>query len=159
MPAHGTIAFLRTDAGVDQREVPVELVVPYTNPALTARALAAAHPVPRLRRVLRRLARGFNAVVTLLAVHVLPFPSPLECQEGIRRRLEAELAAVARTSPALIRARVVFARDRFEVYRRMLQSWSLVVVGARHRWWRTSEERFANRLAAAGHSVTVIHVR
>ena len=85
--------------------------MPYTNPALTARALAAA----------AELARGFEAAVTLMAVHVLPYPSPLECQEGIRKRLEAELTAVARTSPVAIRVKLVFARDREDAYLGLLR--------------------------------------
>lgn len=105
------------------------------------------------------LARDFEAVVTLMAVYVLPYPSPLQCQEGIRTRLEAELTALARTSPAAIRVKLVFARDRADAYLGQLRRQSLVVIGTRDRWWRTSEERLARRLTAAGHSVAVIKVR
>jgi len=129
--------------------VPLEVVVPYTTPVLAAEALSSAVD----------LARGFDAAVTLIAVHVLPYPTPLECQEGIRRRLEADLAAIARTTPAAVRAKLVFARSRTEAYLGTLPRRSLVVVGARERWWRTKEERFARRLAAAGHSVAVVKVK
>jgi hypothetical protein len=151
---HGRIMFLRDSAQlplaeISARERPLELVVPYTNPALAARALAAA----------AELARGFEAAVTLMAVYVLPYPSPLECQEGIRKRLEAELTAVARTSPAAIRVKLVFARDREDAYLSLLKRQSLVVIGAKDRWWRTREERLARRLTAGGHSVAVLKVR
>ena len=127
---------------------PLELVVPYTNPALAAQALATA----------LQLAQGFDAAVTLMAVHVLPYPSPLECQEGIRKKLEAELTAVARTSQVTVRVKLVFARDREEAYLGLLPRQSLVVVGARDRWWRTREERLARQLAAGGHSVALVKV-
>jgi nucleotide-binding universal stress UspA family protein len=144
--------FLRDSAQLppdtEQPERPLELVVPYTNPSLAAQALSAA----------LGLARGFQAAVTLMAVHVLPYPSPLEAQEGIRQRLEAELAAVARTCPVAVRVKLVFARDRDEAYLGLLRRASLVVVGARDRWWKTREERFARKLAAHGHSVAVIKV-
>ena len=151
---HGRIMFLRDSAQlplseIEQRERPLELVVPYTNPALTVRALAAAV----------ELARGFEAAVTLMAVYVVPYPSPLECQEGIRKRLEAELTAVARTSPVAIRVKLVFARDRTDAYLRLLRRQSLVVIGTKDRWWRTREERLARRLTAGGHSVAVVKVR
>jgi len=147
------IAFLRVAerlpaADAQSPERPLDLVVPYTNPALAAHALAAAI----------RLARGFEAAVTLLAVHVLPYPTPLECQEGIRKRLEAELASVARTSPVAMRVKLVFARDRREAYLSLLPRQSLVVMGTRDRWWRTREERLARQLAAGGHSVAVVKV-
>jgi len=151
---HYGIMFLRDSvqlplAEIERPERPLELVVPYTNPALAARALAAA----------TELARGFEAAVTLMAVHVLPYPAPLECQQGIRQRLEAELTAVARTSPVAIRVKLVFARDRADAFLGLLRRQSLVVIGTNNRWWRTREERLARRLSAAGHSVAVVKVR
>ncbi len=136
-------------AGVARPEIPLEVVVPYTNQALTAEALAAA----------TEMARGFQAAVTLMAVYVLPYPSPLECQEGIRRRLEAELTAVARTSSAATRVKLVFARDREDAYLGLLRRHSLVVIGTRDRWWRTREERLARKLMACGHSVALVKVK
>jgi hypothetical protein len=151
---YGRILFLRDSAQspvaeLARPECPLELVVPYTKPALTAPALAAAVD----------LSRGFEAEVTLMAVHVLPYPSPLECQEGIRKRLESEMTALARTSPASIKVRLVFARDRVDAYLGLLPRRSLVVIGAKDRWWRTREESFARRLTSGGHSVAVIKVR
>jgi len=130
------------------RRRPLELVVPYTDAALTAQALAGA----------LEMARGLESAVTLMAVHILPYPSPLEYQEGIRERLESELTAVARTSPVTVRVKLVFARDRAEAYLGLLPRHSLVVIGTRERWWRTREERLARQLAAGGHSVALIKV-
>jgi len=148
------IAFLRDSTGLLQplefrRQGQLDLVVPYADPALTTRALAAA----------LKLADGCNVTVTLMAVHVLPYPAPLECQKGIRQRLEGELAAVARAIPASLRAKLVFARDRDEAYLALLRRESLVVIGTKDRWWRTGEERLARKLAAHGHSVAVIKVK
>jgi len=131
------------------RECPLELVVPYTSPALSAQALSAA----------AELAQGFEAVVTLIAVYVLPYPAPLECQQGIRTRLEAELAAVARTSSAAVRLKLVFARDRSRAFCDLLPRRSVVVMGTKQRWWPTPEERFARKLARAGHSVALVRVK
>jgi hypothetical protein len=151
---HATLAHFRDSAQLplahtERPEHPLELVVPYTNPALAARALAKA----------TELARGFDAAVTLLAVHILPYPSPLECQEGIRKRLEADLTAVARTSSAAIRVKLVFARDRTDAYLGLLRRQSLVVIGTKDRWWRTGEERLARRLISSGLSVAVVKVK
>ena len=149
-----TIAFLSDSTHVPlverfrQQEWPLELVVPYSNAALTARTLAAA----------AELGQGFRAAITLIAVHVMPYPAPLECQDGIRRSLEAELTAVARTSPVAVRVELIFARDRDEAYLGVLQRKPLVVIGTKDRWWRTREERLARRLAGKGHSVAIIKV-
>jgi len=131
------------------RECPLELVVPHTNQALSAQALSAA----------AELARGFEAVVTLIAVYVLPYPAPLECQEGIRNRLRAELAAVARTSSVAVRLKLVFARDRCQALADLLPRHSVVVIGTRDRWWPTPEQRLARKLAAGGHSVALVRVK
>ena len=148
------IAFLCDRAGLPQplesrRQGPLDLVVPYVDPALNTRVLAAA----------LKLADGCNATVTLLAVHVLPYPAPLECQRGIRQSLEAELATVARATSASLHVKLVFARDREKTYLALLRRESLVVIGTKDRWWRTREERFARKLAAHGHSVAVIKVK
>ncbi len=136
-------------AGSSRPCTPLQLVVPYTDAELAARALDAALD----------LARGLDAEVTLMAVHVLPYPAPLECQEGVRRRLEGELAALVRPGPVAIRAQIVFARSRDEGYLGMLPPRPVVVVGVRRRLWRTPEERLARRLAAAGHSTAMIGVK
>jgi hypothetical protein len=149
----GTLAYLRQDPGsaaaVPASLSPLEVVVPYTTPALAAEALSTAV----------ELARGFDAVVTLIAVHVLPYPAPLECQEGIRQKMEAQLAAIARTTSATVRVKLVFARNRTDAYLGILPRRSLIVVGGRKRWWRTKEELFARKLAAAGHSVALVKVK
>ena len=130
-------------------EDPLDLVVLHADPKLTAHAVSAA----------LKLANGFAAEITLLAVHVVPYPAPLECQEGVRQCLEEELSAVARATHASLNINVVFARDREEICLDLLRHKSLVVMGTRDRWWRTSEERFARTLAAHGHSVALIKVK
>ena len=150
---HARVIYLRDSAHAPLAERqslgrPLDVVVLYTNPAVTAKALAASS----------ELARSLESAITLMAVHVLPYPSPLECQQGIQRRLEDNLRAVARTSPAEIRAKVVFARDRTDACLGLLRRQSVVVIGTRKHWWRTREERLARRLAAHGHSVAVIRV-
>ncbi len=136
-------------ARLDRPPGPLQLVVPYTTPALTADALSAAAD----------LALGMEASVTLLAAHVLPYPSPLECQDGIRHRLEAGLATIARTTTAAIRVKLVFARDLTDAYLGLLPRHSIVVIGARSRFWKTREERLARRLSLEGHSVALVKVK
>jgi len=149
------IAFLGDRTGLPPaieshpQEHPIEVVVLYVDTGVTTRALAAA----------LKLANGCGAAVTLIAVHVLPYPAPLDCQQGIRRRLEAELTTMARATAAALRVTLVFARDREETCLALLRRESLVVIGTKDRWWPTREERFARKLAAHGHSVAVIKVK
>jgi hypothetical protein len=66
---------------------------------------------------------------------------------------------LARTSPVATRVKLVFARDREAGYLGLLSRRSLVVIGAKDRWWTTREERLARRLTSSGHSVAVVKVR
>jgi len=131
-----------------ERPKPLELVVPYTNPARTASTLEAA----------LQLTHGLEVGITVVAVHVLPYPAPLAIQEGIRERLEAELLSIARTSPVRIRLKLVFSRDRTQALESLLRSESLVVLGTKGRWWRLREQRLARRLASHGHGVALVKV-
>jgi hypothetical protein len=130
------------------RERPLEIVVAHTNPAATAQALEAA----------AELARGFDVAVNLMAVRVLPYPWALECPEGIRKRLEAEVTAIARTSDTEVSVDLVFARDWENAYLGLLERGQMVVIGAKDRWWRTREQRLARKLTMAGHSVAIVKV-
>lgn len=133
-------------AELARQDAPVEVVLPYTNAALTAHALQALRP----------FVEGLHTPLTIMAVHVVPFPAPLEASVGIRARLECELAAVARACSAPVRVSLVFARDWQQAYLSQLPRRSLVVIAAANRWWQTREEKLAKRLAREGYAVTVI---
>ncbi|HLY20810.1 MAG TPA: hypothetical protein VKR61_26470 [Bryobacteraceae bacterium] len=145
----GTLTDLRDTTRIPLAPGPLEVVVPYSNPWLAAESLSAV----------AGWLQGFEAKVTLMAVHVLPYPAPLEAQAGIRKRLEAELATVARASDVSAEVRLAFARDRDQAFLGLLGSRSLVVVGTRERWWKTPEERLARKLAAHGHSVALVRIK
>ena len=135
--------------GRERLEQSLEVVVPYTVAATAAKTLSAA----------LAMIQGFESRVTLMAVHILPYPAPLEVSEGVRERLAAQLTAVARTVQAAVAVKLVFARDRDVAYRALLSRQSLIVVGTKDHWWRTREERFARKLASHGHSVAVVKVK
>lgn len=50
-------------------------------------------------------------------------------------------------------------RDEKPALRQMLRPQSLVVIGSRRRWWRTKEQRLAERLRHDGHQVFLAYLQ
>ena len=126
----------------------LQVFVPYTSPDLARSALAQAVV----------LTRNLTAQITLFAVHVVPFPVPLDKPNVSEAFLERKLAAVARGAGAAVRVRVAFARDAEYGYHQVLIPNSLVVMASQKRWWPTAEVKLARSLVRAGHSVALLEV-
>ncbi len=126
----------------------LQVFVPYTSPKLTRAALEQAAV----------LARNLGAHITLFAVHVIPFPLPVDTSSGSEALLERKLAAVAKQAGTQADVRVVCARDFAVGSKQILMPNSLVVMATKKRWWPTDEVKLAGVLARAGHSVALLGV-
>jgi hypothetical protein len=126
----------------------LEVVVLYTEPSVTAEVL---------RRV-PALTAGFNARVSLIAVHTLPYPLPFVCPALVHAHLVEQLTDLASGCALPVHPQVVLARDRGEGFRYVLKPASTVLVGSRQHLWQTEEEKLARSLARGGHKVALIHV-
>jgi hypothetical protein len=135
---------LETDGGGSELEV----VIPYTEPSVTAAVLKRV-PI---------LTAGLNARVTLVAVHTLPYPLPFVCPTVAHAQLVEQLVELASQCALPVNPQVVLARDREEGFRYALKPASTVLVGTRKNFWRTAEEKLARSLARDGHKVALIYV-
>ena len=143
---------LRIDPGIlgaDAFAGEFELVVPYTEPAVTRAVLERAVA----------LTAGLNARISLVAVHALPYPSHFVCPTAIHAYLVDQLTELAGKCPLPVDSHVVLARSREEGFRHALKSGSTVLIGTRRHFWRTGEERLARRLVADGHKVALLHIQ
>src|SRR5690349_22280945 len=104
-----------------------EIVVLHTGPELTRHALRAA----------ASLTKGLNFHVVLMAVHIVPYPLQLAALAVMEEHLETELRKAAEGTDLPVTARIAFSRDLAEAFRQCVRPESLVVIGARKRWWRT----------------------
>jgi len=125
----------------------LEIVVPYTSPEITAKAIERA----------AALSAGLNVILELVAVYVAPYPSELRCPAGMEQHLTACLTKLAERTSLPSRVHVVVSRDRGEGFRQVLRPGSAVLLGSRKRFWRTREEKLARDLTAQGHHVSLIH--
>lgn len=99
------------------------------------------------------LARSLGARLTLFVPQVVPFPLPLESPPVLLDWNEHRFSVIARESSVETTVRIYLCRDRVETLRTILTPRSIVVFGARKRWWPTAEERMARKLRRAGHEV------
>jgi hypothetical protein len=85
----------------------------------------------------------------------VPYPLPLESPPVLLDWNERRFRVIASESPVETTVRIYLCRDRLETLASVLNSGSIVVLGARKKWWPTAEARLARSLRKAGHEVIV----
>jgi hypothetical protein len=128
---------------LEERDPSVNISVLFTSLCATLAALKRAG----------ELAHSLGVRLTLLAPQIVPFPLPLESPPVLLDWNEHRFSAIAQKSPVETTVRIYLCRDRMETLASVLRPHSIVVVGARERWWPTAEERMARKLRRAGHEV------
>jgi len=135
------------DAPPNIRPVVLWIVVPYTTPQLTRAALRHS-----------AVCSDLDIQVCLVDVQVVPFPRPLDEPPIDKEFSERRLHDLFQESGLSGQTSVLYARDRLEGYRRMLEPKSLVILATRKRWWPTREQRLARSLSKAGHQVMLLPI-
>jgi len=122
----------------------LNICVLFTSPAPTLAALKKAGG----------LAENLGARITLLVLHVVPFPLPLEDPPVSLGWSRERFRALAAQSPVDTVVRLYLCRDRGETLEQALSPKSVVVIGARNaRWPFTAAARLRRQLVRAGHEV------
>ena len=131
---------------VVERE-PLDLVVPYTTPRLTAAALRAAN----------RLGAGLDSAVRMVKVQVVPFPLDLRYSPVPVEFLESQLTHLGSDVSSLpFTAEIRLAREYEAGLLGTLRFRSMVVLATKKRPWRTRTERLADSLRAGGYTVVLV---
>jgi hypothetical protein len=135
------------DARPNIRPGVLSVVVPYTTPQLTRAALRHS-----------AVCSDLDIQVCLVDIQVVPFPRPLDEPPINKEFSEHRLHDLFEESGLSGQTSVLYARDRLEGYRRMLEPKSLVVLATKKRWWPTRERRLARALSKAGHQVMLLPI-
>ncbi|MEQ1886608.1 MAG: hypothetical protein ABL967_16205 [Bryobacteraceae bacterium] len=104
------------------------------------------------------LACGMHAMLVAHFAQVVPYPLPLKSPPVSVDLVEQVLIDLSGQQPIDTTSTLYLCRDRSETLRDALKPESLVIMGTKRRWWRTSEERLARQLTRDGHRVLVIPV-
>ena len=123
------------------------VVIPFTTPELTRVALRHAG-----------VCSDLDVHVALVDIQVVPFPCPLDQPPINKEFSERRLQQLLKESRLPGQAAVVYTRDWFEAFGKMLEPKSLVILATKKRWWPTRQERLARTLAKAGHQVMLLPV-
>lgn len=148
MSAHSGRLSLTAVSRLDIDEPPhsarLELAVPFTTPVLTRAALRAAES----------LAAGLNAIVRLIRIQIAPWPLEPDRSPVPIAFLEEQMSQMRAGLPIEYEVRIV--RDFDAGLTGALGAHSVVVLAAPRRMWKTRNERLADRLRRAGHTVIVV---
>jgi hypothetical protein len=127
-----------------ESHISLDLVVPFTTPRSTEKALEAA----------RVLGAGLNSAIRLVRVQVVPFPLDLRFSPVPQEFLEAQLSRLSGGAPDIpVTIEIRLAREFESGLLGTLRFRSMVVLASRKRPWRTRTERLAASLRLAGHTV------
>lgn len=124
----------------------LDLVIPFTTPALTAAALRAA----------QCLSSGLHADIRLLRVQVVPYPLELARPPVPVAFLEQQLDRLCRGAGPAVQCDIRSARDFVPALRAALTAHSVVILATPKRLWRTRTERLGRGLRKAGYTVLMI---
>jgi hypothetical protein len=124
----------------------LELTVLYTNVRATLTALRRA----------AMLARDLGATIRILNVRIVPYPLPLEHPPADRDVLSKNIGTLADGQPIPTRVEICFGRDIADSLVQSLSANSIVLIGARMRWWPTKKRSWAKQISRNGHQVIFV---
>ncbi len=121
----------------------LDIVVPFTTHPLTRAALTVAE----------RLSAGLAPLIRMVRTQVVPFPLQLDSAPVSTAVLRRQFVPLAEEFGAHLQ--ICFTRNTREGLLHTLSKESLVVIAARHHWWKSREERLAIWLRRRGLKVVL----
>ena len=125
------------------QQATMEVVVLHTNIAETLEALKTA----------ARLAQDLSGRIRLLVLEVVPYPLPLDRPNVPLPFTRRRFYTLAANASIETNVDIHLVRDAAETIGSMLEPHSVVVMGARGKWWPNAGRRMANRLERLGHQI------
>lgn len=134
-----------TDEHTEQR---LEVFVIFTDVPGTGAAIQAAEGLARQLGVRLRLVMPYEVSYRLPLTKP---PVPVEFLEGQLRDLAAKTGLE-------VDAQVCLCRNKASAFGNLLPPHSLIVLGAKKRWWPTATQRLSLSLMGAGHRVILLPI-
>ncbi len=102
------------------------------------------------------LAQSFGGTVRLVDFRVVQVGAPIDWPAGRSRIETTGFLEQLRADGIDISPHVYVCRDARSAVRQVFPPHSFVVIGARHRWWRTRADRWRRMLERQGHLVVMV---
>jgi hypothetical protein len=106
-------------------------------------------------RVASAFAKTLEVPLTVLHFRTVSYPLPVDTPGGISPAETVEFTDRLRQEGLDVCVRVYLCREALAAVPLALSGPSLVVIGERHRWWRSQSERWRLALEALGHLVVL----
>jgi len=104
------------------------------------------------------LARDLRAGIRILNVRNVPYPLPLD-RPGLDHEVLAQnFRTIAEGCTIPTRVEICYGRDIVESLLHSLSPNSIVLIGAKPRWWPSKERRWAKLLTRHGHHIVFVPV-
>lgn len=100
-----------------------------------------------------RLAEGLDARIRLIVPRTVPYALPLDRPPVALEHEVRRFTALAGSAGVEADVEICYGRDVGAILAFVLHSNSLVLLGARRRWWPSRAQRCRKRLESAGHRV------
>jgi hypothetical protein len=97
-----------------------------------------------------------NARIEVVLAQVVPYPLPIDEPQVPPSFLMKRLKTLVENAEVEASIRVYLCRDPREALALALPPRSVIVIGERHRWWRTKERRLGLWLKDRGHLVLFV---
>ena len=136
-----TLSPERPSSGDGESHLNISVI--YTSEPATLAALKAA----------AALANRLEGRITLVVPQVVSYQLPLHQPPVPREWSEDHARTLAAQTPVETTVRFYLCRDQDETLARVLKPHSLIVIGAKKRFWPTSASLLARRLRRLGHEV------
>jgi hypothetical protein len=105
------------------------------------------------------LAQKLEAHIRLLMPYEVPYTLPLTRPPVPVEFLEGQVRELAGKIRLEVAAHIYLCRNKRRILECLLRPHSLIVVGGKKRWWRTSGQRLAQSLEKDGHHVIFAELR
>jgi hypothetical protein len=132
-----------TAAENEQRDLNFEVIVLYTTAAAAECALRSA----------ARLADGLSAQVRMLVPCVVPYPLPLDQPDVRPKVLSRSLCDLVLAAEVDCEIDIRLCREPWQAIKQALPARSLVVIGAKPRWWQIRGWLQDRQLRQHGHHI------
>jgi len=121
----------------------LEVVVLFTTPAATLLALQSA----------AKLSDGLSAQIRLVVPWVVPYPLALEEPPVKPSVISRKLCEMAHQAGVDCSIEISLCRDRWQAIKQAIPEHSLVMIGAKPRWWEFGKQKLNQQLREEGHQI------
>ena len=122
-----------------------QIHVIYTDPEETKAALARAE----------HLSSGLDTRLSLILTPIVPFPLSLDAPPAPVEFFLDRIRSISASIERDVVSYIYFCRDPLPMIKSALRPHSLLVIGARSRWFLSRSRRLARALRRCGHDVVV----